>query len=58
MTVRDLIEILNRVPNEAGVRYQDPNFGGEYWIKPNKTDFSYDEDGSFLISFPFEEPVD
>jgi len=55
--VKDLKDLLKEIPDGIEVVYQDPNFGGPYHIIPNIHDFKFDGK-DFLISFPFESPVD
>jgi len=55
--IKDLKALLENVPDNIEVVYKDPNFGGAYNILPDINDFEFDGD-IFLISFPFESPVD
>lgn len=57
MLIKELKEIIEKLPDDMEVLYSDPNFSGPYYLKPDKSSFNI-IDKMFLIDFPFEEPVD
>jgi hypothetical protein len=57
MTWGELKKIAADLSDEAEVVWNDPNFSGEYHVKPDAENFSV-ENGKLFIYFPFESPVD
>jgi len=58
MLIKDLKKIIENLPDDMEVYYEDPNFSGPYpFVDPEPGDFVV-EDDKFLISFPCVPEVD
>lgn len=57
MIIKDLKKLIENLPDDMKISYNDPNFGGPHWVDIDKDSF-FIENNLFLISFPFETPVD
>lgn len=56
MIKKELLEILNDLPDDAQINYGDPNFGG-YGKEFDKWSIEI-KDGQALIDCPYWAPVD
>lgn len=61
MTIGELKNKIEHLPDEMEVCYNDPNFNGKYWVslEPYNIDMKKENDTFYLgIDFPFETAVE